>query len=98
MVNQTVAQLEYAYRWQRDLETGLNLRYFRNRSTGEDPQSREVDQQIFSLRPWFSYQLDDNFSLQASYRYTYEIDRNDDRTFDRNQVTLLLKYNCDLWP
>lgn len=98
VVNQTEAQFEYAYRWHWAMEAGMDLRYFYNRSVSDNPQFGDVDEQIFSLRPWMRYRFNDDLALQASYRYTYEIDNDDDLTYDRNQVMLELTYRCDLWP
>jgi hypothetical protein len=96
-VKRTKVAFDIYHRWDWALGAGLTARYFINKSEVDDPGLGEVDDRTLYVRPRVRYHFTDDLYLEASYRYTYQDDREDDTHSQRNQAFLELRYAPVIW-
>lgn len=99
--NQTVERTEARFDWRhwftREWRGMLHLRYFINQSDRDTVGVNDVDEDVFVAHPQMLYRFNQDWSLRGSYRYTWEKDRENDTTTERNQVMVELVYNLPIW-
>ncbi len=99
--NQTVERTEARFDWRHwftwEWRGMLHLRYFINQSDRDTVGVNDVDEDVFVALPQVLYRFNQDWSLRGSYRYTWEKDRENDTTTERNQVMLEMVYNLPMW-
>ncbi|MFZ7126482.1 MAG: hypothetical protein ACOWWM_10060 [Desulfobacterales bacterium] len=96
-VDRTQAEFDIRRRWHWAFMTGLNVRYFLNRSSTDHPELTEIDERTFLVRPMLRFFFTEDFFLEAAYSYTHQDDREQDVTRERSQVFLEFRYVPVLW-
>ena len=99
--NQTVERTEASFDWRHwftwEWRGILHLRYFINQSDRDTVDVNDVDENVFVAHPQMLYRFNQDWSLRSSYRYTWEKDRENDTTTERNQVMVEMVYNLPIW-
>jgi hypothetical protein len=92
-VEQTELKLDLNNRWTWEWSTHLLLRYFYKSSDRDNSEAGDIDEDTLVFQPRVRYCFNQDWFVQGLYRYTWRDDKEDDESWDRNQVLLQIGYN-----
>jgi hypothetical protein len=99
--SQAVQRSEVRFDWRHwftwEWQGLLYLGYFKSQSDRADSGLNDVDEDTFIAHPRLRYRINQDWSVRGSYRYTWEKDYENDKTYQRNQLMIELVYNWPVW-
>lgn len=91
-VNRSGFNAKYKKQMTRDLNIGLDLNYFRNKTDSQSP-SLNIDEHNYQVAPKVSYRLNDDVRLESFYQHVYIEDKNDGISRQRNLIFVKIVFN-----
>jgi hypothetical protein len=91
-VNRSSFNAKYKKQITRDLNIGLDVNYFRNK-TDSQIQSLNIDEHNYQGAPKVSYRINDDVRLESFYQHMYIEDKNDGISRQRNLIFVKIVFN-----
>jgi hypothetical protein len=91
-VNRSGFNAKYKKQMTRDLNIGLDLNYFRNKTDSQSP-SLNIDEHNYQVAPKVSYRINDDVRLESFYQHVYIEDKNDGISRQRNLIFVKIVFN-----
>lgn len=99
--NQVVERTEARFDWRHwftwECRGLLTLHYFINESSKSYRNTSDINEDTFVVYPRIFYRFSPNFSIQASYNYTWQKDNEGSSITERNQFLIEATYNWSMW-
>lgn len=91
-VNRSSFNSKYKKQMTRDLNIGLDLSYFRNKTDSQIP-ALNIDEHNYQVAPKVSYRINDDVRLESFYQHMYIEDKNDGISRQRNLIFVKIVFS-----